>query len=52
MVAGTDLTAIDAGRISVTPLSLDLTHETTCRALERAFDAALARKRAAGGDGL
>jgi len=52
MVAGTDLAAIDARRISVTPLSLDLTHEATCRALERAFDPALARKRAAGGDSL
>ncbi len=28
MVQGTDLAAIDARRISVTPLSLDLTHET------------------------
>ena len=52
MVAGTDLAAIDARRISVTPLCLDLTHETTCRALERAFDPALDRKSAAGGDAL
>ena len=52
MVQGTDLAAIDARRISVTPLSLNLTHEATCRSLERAFDPALARKRAAGGDSL
>jgi 5'-nucleotidase len=38
MVAGTDLAAIDARRISVTPLYLNLTHEATCRTLERAFD--------------
>ena len=37
LVAGTDLAAIDARAISVTPLSLDLTHEATCRALEKAF---------------
>ena len=32
---GTDLRAIYAGRISVTPLHLDLTHKTTRRALSR-----------------
>jgi hypothetical protein len=36
----------------VTPLSLDLTHEATCKALQHAFDPALARKRAVGGDVL
>ena len=37
LVAGTDLAAIDEGSISVTPLSLNLTHDATCVALERAF---------------
>jgi len=37
LVAGTDLAAIDQGRISVTPLCLNLTHEATCRALQDAF---------------
>ena len=35
MVPGTDLAAIDQGRISVTPLCLNLTHNDTCRALEQ-----------------
>ena len=37
LVAGTDLAAIDEGRISVTPLCLNLTHEATCEALDGAF---------------
>ena len=37
MVAGTDLAAIDAGRISVTPLMLNLTDAETCNALQSAF---------------
>jgi len=37
LVAGTDLAAIDSGCISVTPLCLNLTHDSTCAALERAF---------------
>jgi 5'-nucleotidase len=35
--AGTDLAAIQNGAISVTPLSLDLTHRATMRALKEAF---------------
>lgn len=50
LVPGTDLAAIDARRISVTPLCLDLTHEKTRRELERVFDPEFPRKRAAGGD--
>ena len=50
MVQGTDLAAIDARRISVTPLSLNLTHDATCRSLREAFDPLADRKRAAGGD--
>jgi 5'-nucleotidase len=37
LVPGTDLAAIDARRISVTPLCLNLTHEATCRSLQRAL---------------
>jgi 5'/3'-nucleotidase len=37
LVEGTDLAAIDRRAISVTPLCLNLTHEATCRALEKAF---------------
>lgn len=37
LVPGTDLAAVDARRISVTPLCLDLTHEATCRSLQRAL---------------
>jgi len=50
LVPGTDLAAIDARRISVTPLCLDLTHVETCRQLAWAFDPAASRKRASGGD--
>ena len=50
MVPGTDLAAIDARCISVTPLCMNLTHDATCRALRGAFDPVAARKRAAGGD--
>jgi 5'-nucleotidase len=35
--AGTDLAAIQNGAISVTPLSLDLTHRATMRTLKEAF---------------
>lgn len=35
--AGTDLHAIYAGNISVTPLHMDLTHERTLRALRKSF---------------
>lgn len=34
---GTDLAALRDGRISVTPLCLDLTHSQTCRNLKQAF---------------
>jgi len=37
LVAGTDLAAINAARISVTPLCLNLTDDATCAALEAAF---------------
>jgi 5'-nucleotidase len=50
MVPGTDLAAIDARCISVTPLCMNLTHDATCRALREAFDPLAARKRALGGD--
>jgi 5'-nucleotidase len=50
LVAGSDLAAIDARRISVTPLCLDLTHEATCQTLGRFVDPAFPRQRAAGGD--
>jgi 5'-nucleotidase len=46
LVAGTDLAAIDASRISVTPLCLNLTHDATCSALEAAFAPAKPGKRA------
>jgi 5'-nucleotidase len=35
---GTDLWALRANKISVTPLSLNLTHAETCRKLMQAFD--------------
>lgn len=35
--AGTDLAAIQKGAVSVTPLSLDLTHRATMRTLKEAF---------------
>ena len=35
--AGTDLAAIQKGAVSVTPLSLDLTHRATMRSLKQAF---------------
>jgi len=50
LVQGTDLAAIDARRISVTPLCLDLTHRTTCQQLAQVFDGADTRKRAGGAD--
>lgn len=50
LVSGTDLAAIAARHISVTPLCLDLTDEGTRRQLERVLDPAADRKRAAGGD--
>jgi 5'-nucleotidase len=50
LVQGTDLAAIDARKISVTPLCLDLTHQATCRQLAAVFDPVAQRKRAAGGD--
>jgi 5'-nucleotidase len=50
VVQGTDLAAVDARKISVTPLCLDLTHEATSRQLAQAFDKGAQRKRAAGGD--
>ncbi len=50
LVEGSDLAAVDARRISVTPLSLDLTHEATCRKLQALFDSEFPRKRAVGGD--
>ena len=34
---GTDLKAVDDGYISVTPLSVDLTHETTMKRLQKLF---------------
>ena len=42
-VAGSDLSAIHDGRISVTPLHLDLTHHETCMTLGVTLGAALAR---------
>ncbi|HAK63978.1 MAG TPA: 5'/3'-nucleotidase SurE [Alphaproteobacteria bacterium] len=36
--AGTDLHAIYAGNISITPLHLNLTHERTLRAIRKAFE--------------
>ncbi len=50
LVPGTDLAAVEARRISVTPLSLNLTHDATCRSLQRAFDMPSDRRRASGGD--
>ncbi len=50
LVPGTDLNAVDARRISVTPLCLNLTDEPTRRQLAEGFDPLAARKRAAGGD--
>jgi 5'-nucleotidase len=35
---GTDLEAIERGAISVTPLSMELTHRTTLQALRKVFD--------------
>ena len=37
IVKGTDLGAIDEGRISITPLMLNLTDDETCEALQAAF---------------
>ncbi len=48
LVAGTDLGAIDAGRISVTPLCLNLTDAPTRQSLEQAFGSATAKKAASG----
>jgi 5'/3'-nucleotidase len=48
LVAGTDLAAIDAKRISVTPLRLNLTHEATCTTLRDAFALGAAPKSARG----
>lgn len=48
LVAGTDLGAIDAGRISVTPLCLNLTDAPTRQSLEQAFGSASAKKAASG----
>jgi 5'-nucleotidase len=45
-VAGSDLAAIEQGRISVTPLCLNLTHEATCRTLQSAFAPASAGRNA------
>lgn len=39
-LAGSDLSAVYAGRISVTPLHLDLTHHETCVALRAALERA------------
>lgn len=36
--AGTDLAALQNGAVSVTPLSLDLTHRPTMRSLKKAFE--------------
>ncbi|HUI18978.1 MAG TPA: 5'/3'-nucleotidase SurE, partial [Alphaproteobacteria bacterium] len=36
-LAGSDLAAVNGGAISVTPLSLDLTHKPTMRALKVVF---------------
>jgi 5'-nucleotidase len=46
LVEGSDLSAIDAKRISVTPLCLNLTHDATCRSLKEAFAPPSAGKRA------
>jgi 5'-nucleotidase len=35
--AGTDLEAVHRGAVSVTPLSLDLTHEPTVKTLKAVF---------------
>jgi 5'-nucleotidase len=40
IVQGTDLGAIDEGRISITPLCLNLTDDPTCKALQSAFPSA------------
>ncbi len=45
VVKGTDLGAIDEGRISITPLMLDLTDDETCDALRAAFPSGDAGKR-------
>ena len=34
---GTDIWAVNEGRVAITPLDLDLTHEPSCRALARVF---------------
>jgi 5'/3'-nucleotidase len=49
LVAGTDLAAIDAKCISVTPLRLNLTHEATCATLRDAFASAAKPKAATRG---